>query len=114
MVILLIIFNFGAVVLTNIMVSSKDKERCFVEVNPVTAKVNDLKAAPFEESIKFFKSFIFNGIGWAILIGSYLYLRNYYRSPKIMYLLCLVISFLFMIWGLDFFSNLGHFIGVMI
>jgi len=112
MVILLICFNFGALVLTNIMVSSADESKCFNEFNPIMSKINDLKAEPTEEFFAFFKSVIFQGLFWGILIGSYIYLRNNYSNNLILYLLTVVISFLFMIWGWDFFSNLGHFIGV--
>jgi len=112
MVILLIIFNFGALLLTNIMVSSTSELKCFHEVNPVTAKINNFKQAPKEESIAFLKLFVTHGFLWAILIGSYLYIRTNYCNNKILYLLTIVLTFLFFIWGWDFFNNLGNFIGM--
>ena len=112
MIILIIVFNFGATTITSYLAVHDKPEPVFVEANPVAAKVGDYKQSSKAYSIM--KSFLFHIALWAILIGTYIYLRNNITSKKFLYFLTVIVTFLFLGYGYDFFLDLGYLLGVLV
>ena len=118
LVVVIILMNFGAVLLTNFMVV-KEKEVLIkqgviesyeiVESNPVQAKINNYKTN--DKSKVKFKSFIIFIIMWSILTYGYFYARTTFYTETGFYTLVFILIFYFLSMGMDLFNNLGYWLG---
>lgn len=131
LVVLSILMNFGALVLTNMMVAEIDyniaKEKGvtieYFEANPVAAKIHDLKGveevseSTEELSVNYgvmrntLSSLYKQSILWAILLGGYIYNRSSVFTHKQLILLVFIVVFYFSALGYDFFHDFGMYIG---
>jgi len=111
MVILIIVFSFLTTTITSYLAVYDKPDPKFTEVNPVAAKVGDYKQSSRAYSI--IKSFLFRIFLWAILVGTYIYLRNTIKTKKMLYFLTVTITFLFFAYAIDFFIDLGYLLGVL-
>ena len=134
MVIIIILMNFGALTLTNMMVSKQDykeaeeqnKTCIFFEENKVQAKLNnfqtieDLNISEGEKEIinAEIKESLITGLRqcfwWAILLACYIYYRNTIYSNKGLYVMLLIINIEFWILGYDFFHDFGLYVGMLL
>jgi len=111
-VVLLILMNFGAVLLTNILVIQKvpkDVEIVITEANPTQAKLNNYELHP--EAIPLIRAFVIQASLWALILFCYIYYRMRVWTEFQLGILLSIICFYFIICGRDFFNNFGYFIG---
>ena len=110
-VVLIIIMNFGAVALTNIMVVKKEPEVIsnLSEANVMQAKMNDWEVHP--EANKEMKIFINQALIWAFILFCYIYYRNRTHTELQLGIMISLVCFYLIICGRDFFNNFGYFIG---
>ena len=111
-VVLMIIMNFGAVLLTNMLVVQavpKDAELVIIEANPVHANLNNYETHP--KAIPLIRAFVIQAIIWAFILFCYIYYRNRVWNEFQLGLMVSVVCFYFIICGRDFFNNFGYFIG---
>mgnify|MGYP001549562654 CR=1 FL=1 len=106
----IILFNFGAVVLTNLTVvrnveTTPNEETGFYEVNPVHAKLSGYDLHPQWKSLML--SFLKQSFLWFLMIASYVYYRRTIFTEQSLYIMIISVLFYFTVLGFDFFNNLG-------
>lgn len=113
----IIIFNFGALTITDYLVADKNFETAkeenititFYEANPVTENIHGYEGAPVEEKTKA-AGLIFalfkQSLLWAIMILCYIYYRNRIHTQTELYIILFVLLFYIISLGTDFFNNL--------
>lgn len=109
-VILIILSNFGALLITNALVVKVEPEKEFYEVNIVTAEKYDFVEHP--EANKKMSQFLFHIYVWTFMIVLYILVRNNIRSRYWFTLLGFYIIFYAIAFGTDFINDLGYYIGV--
>jgi len=125
LIIVAIISNLGAVIITNLIVvkSSPEiqqaetfKEKVTIlgaeEANPIQAKANDYKTSDLVQSI--FLKWILNAIIWAFLLGFYISYRTHCSEEKDINSLILLTFIVATMTIKDFTNNLGWLIGLIL
>jgi hypothetical protein len=113
--VLMLLANIGALVLTNALVIKKEPTKQLVELNPIAAEQYGFESAaevyPIEKVWSAILAFYIHIIVYAGMIATWLYIRFYSINRSNFYRGMFVILF----WGcalfLDFFNNLGLWIG---
>jgi len=111
-VVLIIIMNFGAVLLTNMLVVQavpKDVEIVITEANPTQGKLNNYEMHP--NALPLIRAFVIQAMIWAFILFCYIYYRNRIWTEFQLGLMLSCVCFYFIICGRDFFNNFGYFIG---
>ena len=110
-VVLIIVMNFGAVALTNLMVVKQIPEvvEHLREANVVQAKINDWEVHP--EAEREMKIFINQSLIWVFILFCYIYHRNRVWNEFQLGLMISAVCFYFIVCGKDFFNNFGYWIG---
>ena len=108
--ILIILFNLGALVITNAMAMKAPK--VLYELNPVAAENHGLELHP--ESRKLMTMIITQMYFWAILFAFYIYNRITLYNHFGIYVLGFVIILYLTVTGFDFLNDFGFWIGRMI
>ena len=120
--VLILCFNFGAVFLTNIMVTKQTYETAkehntsvvFYEANPSKIKQMNYSQpqskAEQERLSTAFKSFVVMIYGWIILIFIYIYNRIFLYKKWQLGLLIFFVVMMLSLCSLDFIGNLGGFV----
>jgi|TARA_Y100000034_G_scaffold133644_1_gene199712 hypothetical protein len=114
--ILIILFNLGAVVITNALVVKVEPDIEFAEANPVQAELNDYQPLVDEQGefdYEPIKSFFRQMIIWIIMIGLYVRTRRHTFTEEGLTMLGLIVLFWIVTTGLDFFHDLGFWVGVL-
>ena len=106
-----IIMNMGAVLLTNWMVADAKEDITIIEANPVVAKIEGLETT--KAANRAFMQAVRILIGWGALIWAYLNLRLRFYTKNHIITLATIAVFCFYVIGLDFFNNLGYFLGII-
>ena len=110
-VVLMILMNFGALTITNMMVVKKTPAvvETIMEANVVQAKLNNFEAHP--QATQWMKIFITQSMIWAGMLFVYLYYRHRIWNEFQLGLMISCVCFYFIICGRDFFNNFGYWIG---
>jgi len=110
-VVLIILMNFGAVALTNVLVVKKTPiiVESLAEANVIQAKMNNYEVHP--EGLSTMKVFINQALIWAFILFCYIYYRSRIWNEFQLGLMVSVVCFYFIICGRDFFNDFGYFIG---
>ena len=110
-VVLLIVMNFGAVGLTNMLVIRKTPELAlnFTEANPTQGKLNDYEMHP--NAVPIIRAFVIQSILWVVLLLVYIIYRNRIWTELQLGVMVSVVCFYFIICGRDFFNNFGYWLG---
>jgi len=118
LIICAILFNFGAVAITNALVVKNEPDKKFHEVNPVGRETFDYAPPPEDAGGKditlVWRALIIHTLLLLVLLGVYLTLRFGVNSPYSMGLLMMCTFFLFILLGWDFSNDFGYWIGVQI
>lgn len=115
LVVLIILMNFGAVCITNYLVTERQeetgKETAFYEVNPIIAKRENLEVHP--NYAKIIGGLFRQSMYWLVLILVYVShrMRTYTEEGK--FILVAVITIYFIALGFDFFNDFGFLLGVL-
>lgn len=115
LIVCVVLFNFGAVVLTQIMVFENNPDAQIVELNPVMAELHGLPEPEDREMARDMiasigKQFII----WFVLIGCYVHFRARVFTDELLLLVTVMVCYYFVIMGWDFFNDLGLWIGRLI
>jgi ABC-type multidrug transport system permease subunit len=117
-VVLTIILNLGALLMTNALVIKAQPDKTFTEVNPVTAETHELEPATstYPKYIVFgtLLAFLTTTIAYAAIIG--LYFNTKFRSfsrKQVRYNLAALL-FISAAISLDFVNDFGYLIGKLI
>ncbi len=110
--IFIILFNFGAVLITNALVLREEPDKVFMETNPVASKIGNYELHP--ESIQLMSSVLKQMFLWSILIFIYLYYRRNLIDDKDLFTLLMIITFWVTSTGYDFIHDFGYYIGKVI
>ena len=108
-VVILILMNFGAVALTNMMIVQKTPEIVIVEANPTQAKLNNYELHP--QAGPLIKAFVLQSLIWTVILFAYIYYRNRIWTEFQLGLMVSSVCFYFILCGRDFFNKLGYYIG---
>jgi len=125
LVIIAIISNLGAVILTNILVLKESPEiqqaETFQEkieilgaeeANPIQAEINNYKTSEKIQSM--FLKIILNMFLWSILLGIYAVKRTYCHEEKNINSLILLVFIIATFTIKDFINNLGYIVGLIL
>ena len=113
-----ILFNFGALTMTNMVLSEQAELKAelegrtttLVEMNPVIADTHNLPKASKEEISSFWKMVLYQLASWIIWLYSYIYFRRRCFTRDSLTLLTISVVIFVFTTGLNFFSDLGYFI----
>ena len=110
-VVLMIIMNFGAVALTNMMAVRAEPKiaETLTEANVVHAKVGNYVVSP--EANRTMKIFVSQAMIWAFILFAYIYYRNRVWNEFQLGLMISAVCFYFIVCGKDFFNNFGYWLG---
>lgn len=111
-VIFSILFNIGALMLTNIMVVKTMPDKPLMEANPVNAERLDVVQAP--EGNFVMTGFFVNVMLYVIFILIHLYHRRYTCTRHDLTGYIIFLTFMGIALAMDFFNNLGFAIGKII
>ena len=111
-VVLMILVNFGTVVITNALVVKAVPDVKIMEANVVQAEVNDYEYHP--EGQSFMNMFMFQSLMWAIILTAYFYNRtNIYTNKELLWTTFIMVAYTYLIY-FDFLNDLGFWLGVKI
>jgi len=109
-IILAIVFNLGAVLITNVLVIKAEPETKFMEMNPAAAEAGNYELHPdSKESFKLFNFLIMN---WFFIIAGYLIVRSRIYNNLTLTLVGFYVLYILTGTCLDFFNNFGFILGV--
>ena len=110
-VVLMVLMNFGALTLTNMMVVKKTPAviENIREANVVQAKINNFEVHP--QASQHMRIFINQAIIWAFILFCYIYYRHRIWNEFQLGLMVSIVCFYFLICGRDFFNNYGYWLG---
>ena len=110
---LTIIFNLGAILITNALVIRQSPENIqFAEANPAHAKLNNYVTT--EEGHNIFRLFIYQSILYSLVIGAYLYNRIKIFDDKSFYFTAGIVLIYITLSTYDFTNDLGYLIGKLL
>lgn len=104
---LAILFNLFAVILTNALVVKETPDKQFVEVNPLQAKMNNLKTTNPSVFISLLKQFYL----WLIIFGLYFYCRVTISTKAGLLFHYIITFWIFYTLAWDFCNDFGFWIG---
>ena len=106
---LLILFNIGALILTNALVYKEEPATVVYEVNPIASATHGYEEHP--ESSSLYISFIKQGLMYILLIVSYFFVRMASYTKTILIFSLAIMFGAALISGIDFFNDFGYFMG---
>ncbi len=109
---LIILFNLGALLITNTLVIKDDPSKEFTEANPIAGEIHGFKLHSGENS--FFASFMFFVYMWAFLSFLYIYVRRIIYEERHLFALIAYAILYATVLGTDFINNLGFYLGKVI
>jgi len=109
MVVLLILMNFGAVALTNVLLIKQQPDTVLSEANPIQAKAHGYEQHPQYSTL--IKALLYQSFLWSIMLFFYIYYRRRVYTEKQMWVMLFYVSFYFSVCGADFFNDFGYWLG---
>lgn len=111
MIVIVIILNLGALLITNTLVVKDNPQKEFKEANPVQCKLNDFSCHNYMPGlITIFKQLIV----WGLLVAGYMFLRASIHNNITYYSILIICLGWITIITFDFVNDLGYLIGVLI
>jgi len=113
MLVFIILFNFGAVFLTNVMVTKAEPQIELLEANPL-AQITTPQYEQHPESRSIFTTFVIHSLLWLIILLGYIYYRrSIYTNTQLSILFAFVLFYL-CLTGYDFWNDCGYFVGKLL
>ena len=82
----MVLFNAGALMITNALVMRENPNMELVEANPIQAEINDFQTETERitqaQAVKVYLSYLFQILVWTILIFCYIYYRSVIINSK--------------------------------
>lgn len=110
--IICILFNVGAFVITNALVIKENPEVELIEANPTQCKLN--KDYECVDNYEIISGVFIHMILLSVLFCYYLFFRYSIKDEWSLWLLIFMVTFIIIGLGFDFFNNLGYYIGSLI
>lgn len=110
----IIIFNLGAMVLTNLLVVKAEPANDFVEANPSQCRWNGFSCAEENLGKKIIFSLMKQSMIWSIFTVGYLYQRAKVYTDEGYYFLLWIVLFYFWMTNIDFIHDLGLYLGKVV
>jgi hypothetical protein len=110
--VLAILSNFGALLLTNMMVIKEEPNIVLMETNPIASKIHNFEQHPEGSSLML--KFVINCLLWSLIIFGYVYTRIKVKTKKDFDYLIFFTIFVWYTLTYDFINNLGLYIGKLI
>ncbi len=107
--VIIILFNLGALLITNALVFKDNPSAEFFESNPIAGEIHGFKLHSGENS--FFASFMFFVYMWAFLSFLYIYVRRIIYEERHLFALIAYAILYATVLGTDFINNLGFYLG---
>ncbi len=107
-----ILFNIGAVLITNAMAMKASPEAPLLEANPIAAKTLNVVVASDGKAM--IAGIILHCLLLGTLIANYIYYRVRSEQDKHFYWLLIFTCFIFLATTLDFTNDLGYWLGKLI
>jgi len=131
LVVFCILMNFGALVLTNMLVSQKNYAQAEItgvevqygEINPAQSKINNFQSREDfavseiekeiirEQNMRVMGMLFRQALFWAFLLFAYIINRTKIYNYQQMGMIIFVVAFYFSILGYDFFHDFGLYLG---
>lgn len=111
---LIILFNFGALAITNAMVVKKEPAIQLYESNPVQTKVLNKQYEQHPKGNTMFLTFLKFIFIWVLLISIYIYYRRYVFTEEGLFVMLVIFAYYAIAIISDFMNNFGYYIGKMI
>lgn len=118
--VLVILLNFGAVVMTNALVVKATPDIQLTEANPIMAEVHDFaqqsditpeKVSKKDDWINYFNMFIKFILLWCVIVFSYVWFRRYVFTEEGLYSMTVVVTSWLILLAFDFFNDFGYMLG---
>ncbi len=109
---LIILFNFGAIFLTNMMVAKETPDLILKEVNAIQSEIGNYELHP--DADRLMRALMIQFVIWLFMLFSYIYYRLILWQDIHLIIFLTVVLFYVMATGFDFFNNFGYLIGKMI
>jgi hypothetical protein len=110
--VLIILFNLGAVFMTSMLAVKKNPGIELKEANSVQAAMNNYELHPGGNKIM--SALLKQCFLWAIIIFGYIYTRNNLISEDGLAVLMFIIILYLVFTGVDFTNDLGYYVGKML
>ena len=108
-ILIIILFNLGALLITNMLVVKENPAKEFKEANKVQADLNGYEY--HEGGNDVMNALLIQSVVWAIIIGGYLFLRfNSYKYFDLINLMFIILFYL-AITATDFVNDFGYLLG---
>lgn len=120
LIILAVISNIGALIITHILVVKNEPTKEFYEGNPVSAGVHNFETTkdtmgnPTPEGKIKYTGFIFTGAAWTFIIVAYIYFRRTLKTNTDLYILIGSVLWVAILSTTDVAGDLGYLIGKLI
>ena len=109
--VLMICLNFGAVVITNMMVVKDKPQIVFQEANPIQGKVNNYEVA--SDAVQFMKALVFQIFLWSFIVACYMYYRRNIFTENGLYVMYWIAIYYVLMITFDFMNDFGYLLGKM-
>ena len=114
LVAIIILTNFMAIGMTNILAVKQQPEQELFEANPVQVVVGEYEQHEEVNYWNYMSSIVFNFFMWLVLIACYIFCRRAIYTERQLTVMMIAVLYYFTIIGIDFFNNLGFLIGRLI
>ena len=111
-----ILFNFFALMMTNVMVMKEaaavDEVIVLKEANPAMAQAGGYEQHP--DGLQFMKVIIRFAVMWSILAFCYIHYRRTVYTEQALGMMMFLLAYYVALLGYDFFNNFGYLVGKVI
>ena len=111
-VVFMILINYGAVIITNMLVVRENPDVEIQEANAIQAELNDYKQHVDGQTVMM--AIFIQAIMWGVLLFVYLYHRITIGTYKEMLLMCFIVLFYLYLISFDFINDFGYLLGKLI
>ena len=111
LMVLFLIFNLGAIVLTNALIVKENPTITFTEANQNYAEVAGLEKSTVEQSKIVLDSLFFKIGNYTLVFGIYIIGRFFSNRESHLLFLMMYVIYIVSIGGIDFFHDFGFFLG---
>ena len=109
---IMLLFNAGALILTNALVYREAPETIVLESNPAASQIHGFEAHPEAKSI--FSGFMIQAFFWMLIVLGVFFMKlGCYRYYQLVGSVA-ILGAMALISGYDFFNNFGYMIGKLI
>lgn len=113
LVVLMILMNFGATIMTNYMAVKKEPEVKIMEVNPLAAEIGNYEEHPAAQNY-FSRMVAFKVLAWGLLVALYCFARRgIYNYFGFTWLLTIVVAYT-LLFSQNFFNDFGFWLGKVV